>query len=92
MEKNKKIKTLEDKIENIDLWVKDFKKDLSFTKDSHMLMESTVNETIDNANHNYELIQEMKGEILNIKEQLVALNSILSRTVKRQIKSYNKAH
>lgn len=92
MEKNKKIKTLEDKVRNIDLWVKDFKKDLSFTKDSTLLLESTINTSIDNIEHNYELILELKEEILNIKEQVAALNSILTRTVRRQIESYKKAH
>lgn len=55
-------------------------------------IKATQLENIDNIQHNYELIQELKGEIGMLKEDIVMLKSILKHTIKRQIEEYKDAN
>ena len=55
-------------------------------------IKATQLENIDNIRHNYELIQELKGEIGMLKEDIIMLKSLLKNTIKRQIEEYKNAN
>ena len=58
--------------ENVDLWIKQIRREFSELSD----LPSLVNENADNIQHNYELIYELKDQIQDLKEELNALKLI----------------
>lgn len=56
-------------IENIDSWIKQIRAEFSQITDVSAIVEENVN----NVQHNYELIYELKEEIDNLKEEIKAL-------------------
>jgi len=68
--------------ENIDSWVKEIKGEISRFQDVPYILE----ENVDNTQHNYELIKEMRAEIEELKHEINALKIIQIATLKSQFK------
>lgn len=69
--------------ESIDDWIKYFKEESSYIKQA-ILEEQVVNcEAIDNIYHNYELIREIRGEIEELRKEIVALKLIQAIQLRR---------
>ena len=66
-------------IENVDSWIKQIRREVSTFSD----MSSTVNENIDNTQHNYELIYELKDQIEELKQEVNALKLIQVISLKK---------
>lgn len=56
-------------LENIDAWIKQIRFEFSNITDTSNIVEENVN----NIQHNYELIHELKDEIENLKGEVKAL-------------------
>ena len=65
--------------DNVDAWIKQIRKE--FTKISDL--PSVVTENIDNTQHNYELIYELKDEIEELKQEINALKLIQIISLKK---------
>ena len=59
-------------IENVDSWIKLIRREYGELAD----MPSIVNENIDNIQHNYELIYELKDQIEELKQEINDLKLI----------------
>ena len=70
----------------MDSWVKDFNSQLSLQKDIFNL----VGEQADNIDHNYELIQELRAETRQLKEELQALRMVQLLHLKSDVESIKK--
>lgn len=68
--------------ENIDAWVKQIRGEVSQFQEIPYILE----ENVDNTQHNYELIKEMKNEIEELKHEINALKIIQIATLKSQMK------
>lgn len=68
--------------ENVDSWIKQIRREFSQFSD----LPGVVNESIDNIQHNYELIYELKDEIEELKQEINALKLIQIITLKNKIK------
>jgi len=68
-------------VENIDSWIKQIRREFTDFQD----VPNVVNENVDNIQHNYELIYELKDQIEELKQELNALKLI-------QIISLKKGH
>ncbi len=66
-------------IENIDSWVKQIRKEFTDFQD----VPTIVNENIDNIQHNYELIYELKDQIEELKQEINALKLIQIISLKK---------
>ena len=66
---------------NVDQWIKDFDKTVSELKEIPIM----VDEHDGNINHNYELILEVKEEILNLREDLKTLKLVQSVMLKEKL-------
>ena len=55
--------------ENVDAWIKQIRNEFAEFKD----MPAAVEENINNIQHNYELIQEMKDEVDDLKQEVKLL-------------------
>jgi len=55
--------------DNVDEWIKQIQSDLNEVKD----LPLTVDENINNIQHNYELIQELKDDIEDLKQEIKLL-------------------
>ncbi len=64
--------TTEHFIKNIDAWVKYFKPKIDQIPD----IKKRLEETVDNTDHNYELIYELKDQIEELKQEINALKLI----------------
>jgi hypothetical protein len=65
----------------MDYWVKDFKSQISDMEDlSPMLKEHTSN-----IDHNYELLQQMRSEINQLKEELAGLRLVQLLHLKNEL-------
>ena len=73
-------------VKNIDYWIKKIQKD---KKDLFYLPE-LLNETMNNTDFNYELIEELKDEIEDLKAEINALKLIQIITIKQQQKIKNE--
>ena len=71
--------------ENVDSWIKQIRREFSQFSD----LPIVLNESVDNIQHNYELIYELKDEIEELKQEINALKLIQIITLKNKIK--NKA-
>ena len=65
--------------DNVDAWIKQIRKE--FTKISDL--PGVVTENIDNTQHNYELIYELKDEIEELKQEINALKLIQIISLKK---------
>lgn len=72
--------------ENVDAWIKQIRSE--FTEFSHL--PGVVNESVDNIQHNYELIYELKDEIEELKQELNALKLVQLVSIKNNIKNKQK--
>lgn len=68
--------------ENVDSWIKQIRREFSQFSD----LPGVVNESVDNIQHNYELIYELKDEIEELKQEINALKLIQIITLKNKIK------
>ena len=66
-------------IENIDSWIKQVRREISEFQD----IPNVVNENVDNIQHNYELIYELKDQIEELKQEINALKLIQIISLKR---------
>lgn len=66
--------------DNVDEWIKQMKADLNEIKDLPM----TVDENVNNIQHNYELIQEMNDEIEDLKQEIKLLKIMHIMVLKQQ--------
>ena len=66
-------------IENVDSWIKQIRREVSGFSD----MSSMVNENVDNTQHNYELIYELKDQIEELKQEINALKLIQIISLKK---------
>lgn len=66
--------------DNVDEWIKQMKADLNEIKD----LPITVDENVNNIQHNYELIQEMKDEIEDLKQEIKLLKIMHIMVLKQQ--------
>ncbi len=71
--------------ENVDQWVKEIRHDVSQITD----VSNAVNENIENTEHNYELIKEMRMEFEELKHELNALKIIQIASIRAQMKEDN---
>lgn len=69
--------------ENVDSWIKQIRREFSQFSD----LPVVVNESVDNIQHNYELIYELKDEIEELKQEINALKLIQIITLKNELKN-----
>ncbi len=69
--------------DNVDAWIKQIRREFSQFSD----MPSVVNDSINNIQHNYELIYELKDEVEELKQEINALKLIQVITLKNKIKN-----
>lgn len=55
--------------ENVDSWIKDFNGQMQKVA----MMAETVDENIDNTNHNYELVQQMQQQMVDLQQEVRTL-------------------
>lgn len=72
--------------EDIDSWIKQIRREFSDLSD----LPSIVNENVDNIQHNYELIYELKDQIEELKNELNALKLIQIIGLKNLAKAEEK--
>jgi len=65
--------------ENVDAWIKQIRKEFTNFSD----VPNVVNENIDNIQHNYELIYELKDEMDELKQEINALKLIQIISLKK---------
>lgn len=68
--------------ENVDAWVKEIRGELTRVQDVSYIIEENVN----NTEHNYELISELRTDIEELKHEINALKIIQIATLKSQMK------
>jgi len=68
--------------ENVDEWIKEIRRDVSHFKD----VSGIVSENIENTEHNYELIKELRMEIEELKHELNAMKIIQIASIRAQMK------
>ena len=75
--------------DNVDAWIKQIRREFADFSD----VPPIVNENIDNIQHNYELIYELKDEIDELKQEINALKLIqvisLKKTKEKQQNKIN---
>jgi len=69
--------------DNVDSWIKQIRREFSQFSD----LPVVVNESVDNIQHNYELIYELKDEIDELKQEINALKLIQIITLKNKVKN-----
>lgn len=70
-------------MENVDSWIKQIRSEFSEITDVSYIVEENVN----NTQHNYELIHELKEEVDNLKKEIETLKLIGLANLSAQIKS-----
>ena len=65
--------------DNVDAWIKQIRREFANFSD----IPGVVNENIDNIQHNYELIYELKDEIEELKQEINALKLIQIVSLKK---------
>ena len=65
--------------DNVDAWIKEIRKEFTNFAD----VPSVVTENIDNIQHNYELIYELKDQIDELKQEINALKLIQIISLKK---------
>ena len=67
-------------IDNIDSWIKQIRREFSDFQD----IPNIVNENVDNIQHNYELIYELKDQVEELKQEINALKLIQIISLKKE--------
>ena len=67
-------------VENIDSWIKQIRREFSDFQD----IPNIVNENVDNIQHNYELIYELKDQVEELKQEINALKLIQIISLKQK--------
>ena len=70
-------------IDNVDEWIKQIRKEFANFVD----LPSVVSENTDNIQHNYELIQEMKDDIDDLKQEIKLLKIMHIMVLKQNQKT-----
>lgn len=65
--------------ENVDSWIKDFNKEMQKVS----LIAETVDETIENTNHNYELIQSLQQQLDAMQQEVRTIKLLQLLVLKR---------
>ncbi len=65
--------------DNVDCWIKDFNGQLQDIQS----VASTVDETVDNTNHNYELIQKMQRQMEEMQNEVKTIKLMQLLVLKR---------
>ena len=73
-------------ITNIDLWIKQIKKE----RNDLFYLPELLSENIDNTDYNYELIEDLEDKIEDLKQEMNALKLIQIITIKQQQKVKNE--
>ncbi len=66
-------------IDNVDSWIKQIRREFTDFQE----VPSVVNENVDNIQHNYELIYELKDQIEELKQEINALKLIQIISLKK---------
>ena len=72
-------------IENVDAWIKQIRSEFAMFED----VSEAVDENIDNIQHNYQLIYELKSELSGLRQEINALKLIQIITLKKEKKVKN---
>lgn len=67
--------------ENVDSWIKEFNGQMR----EFSSVADTVSETIDNTNHNYELIRQMQQQMEHLQQELKAIKLMQLLAIKKAI-------
>ncbi len=67
--------------QNVDAWIKDFNGQMQ----SLILMADTVDENIDNTNHNYELLQQMQKNMEDLQQEVKSLKLMQLLVLKKTL-------
>ena len=67
--------------ENVDSWIKQIRREFTEFSD----LPGIINENVDNIQHNYELIYELKDEIEELKQEINALKLIQIISLKQKM-------
>ena len=65
--------------DNVDAWIKQIRREFSDFQD----IPNIVNENVDNIQHNYELIYELKDQVEELKQEINALKLIQIISLKK---------
>ena len=65
--------------DNVDCWIKDFNGQLQ----DFQSVASTIDETVDNTNHNYELIQKMQRQMEEMQNEVKTIKLMQLLVLKR---------
>jgi archaellum component FlaC len=71
--------------ENMDWWVKDITSNFNRFRP----LPGIVSENIDNIQHNYELIFELKAEVEDLRKEIESLKLIQLLSIKKDLKKVN---
>ena len=71
--------------ESVDCWIKDLQKKFANFDD----IPCTVSENIDNTQHNYELISEMKSQISELKYEIEMMRLVQTMMLKKEVENLN---
>jgi len=74
-------------IDNIDSWIKQIRREFAEFQD----VPHVVNESVDNIQHNYELIYELKDQIEELKQEINALKLIQIISLKKGMQEKKEA-
>ncbi len=67
--------------QNVDEWIKDFNKQMQTVT----TMADVVDETVENTNHNYELLQHMQKEMENLHQEVKTLKLMQLLVLKKTL-------
>ncbi len=74
-------------IDNVDSWIKQIRREFAEFQD----VPHVVNESVDNIQHNYELIYELKDQIEELKQEINALKLIQIISLKKGMQEKKEA-
>ena len=74
-------------IDNVDSWIKQIRREFAEFQD----VPHVVNENVDNIQHNYELIYELKDQIEELKQEINALKLIQIISLKKGMQEKKEA-
>ncbi len=72
------------RLQNIDQWIIYLNKEVSDNKKSTIELLTVTNENVDNIQHNYELIYELKDQFEDLKQEVNALKLLQIISLKKE--------
>jgi len=72
-------------VENVDEWIKEIRREAHLFKQEYDGIPDAVIEILDNVDHNYQLIYDLKQEIEEMKAELASLKLIQIVSLKKQL-------